>query len=374
MKQCKILILTNALGGLFSFRIELLRRLLAEGYLVTVSAPAMEPFASRLCEMGVDFVDIPINRHGINPVADLRLTARYVSLIRNKKPDFVLSYTIKPNIYGGIAARLCRVPRIANITGLGSAVENPGILRTITTTLYKIAFKNILTIFFQNTANKEFFESLKLAGGNHRLIPGSGVNLNHHKLQPYPDEEDGVLRFVFVSRVMKQKGIEEVFKAAEHLRGRGVKAEFHIVGDCEENYAELLAEFESKGLITYHGRQNDVRPFVASAHCLIHPSFYPEGMSNVVLEACAAGRPVITTDRPGCREPVVDGVTGFLFPPQNTSAMLARLDEFVAMNHKEREALGLRARTKMEREFDRNIVINAYISELQSYNQNKNRE
>lgn len=363
MKNKSVLVLANSLVGLFSFRIELLQRLADMGYKVVVSAPVHEDFGDRLIAMGVDFIPTDIDRRGVNPVKDLSLILKYRSIIKDVKPDAVLSYTIKPNIYGGIAAAFCGIPQIANITGLGSAVENPGFLQKITTGLYRISFRKTKVVFFQNQANKHFFENLQLDNSKHLLIPGSGVNLTHHQSQPYP-QDDSNLNFLFISRVMKEKGIEEVFKAAEYLKGKNIKAVFHIVGACEEDYVDKIKDYSERGLIVYHGLQKDVRPFIKDAHCLIHPSYYPEGMSNVVLEACAAGRLVLTTDRSGCREPIDDGRTGFLFPERDTGAMLKQIDKFVSMSNAEREEMGKRARSKVEREFDRNIIINAYIEEL----------
>lgn len=362
-KTYSILVLANSLPGLFSFRIELMQRLIEKGMKVTICTPAYQDYDERLKDLNIDFHPIDIERRGVNPLKDLNLILKYKQLIRNINPDAILSYTIKPNIYGGIASALCSVPQIANITGLGSAVENPGILQKITTSLYKIGFRKTKVVIFQNQANKEFFENLKLDSCKHRLIPGSGVNLTHHSLQEYPKEIE-TLNFLFISRVMKEKGIEEVFKAAEYLREKKIPAMFHIVGACEDNYIGKLKDYSRQGLVAYHGQQKDIRPFLRMAHCLIHPSFYPEGMSNVVLEACAAGRPVLTTDRPGCREPIEDGRTGFLFPEKDTESMLRCIDKFVGITNDERREMGLKARAKVEREFDRNIVVKAYIEEL----------
>lgn len=363
MKERTILVLANSLPGLFSFRIELMERLLEEGCKVIVSCPDYMDYDRRLAELGIEFVPTGIDRRGVNPFKDLKLIMKYRGMMRKYRPDEILSYTIKPNIYGGFAAAMCGIPQLANITGLGSAVEKQGLLQKITTSLYRIGFRNTRVVFFQNKANKDFFERLRLDNCKHRLIPGSGVNLHKHSLQPYP-EVDSTLHFVFISRVMKEKGIEEVFKAAEYLREKGIRAMFHVLGQCGKDYEDKLNDNVDRGLISYHGQQKDVRPFIAKAHCLIHPSYYPEGMSNVVLEACAAGRPVLTTDRPGCREPVENGVTGFLFPERDTESMLRCIDRFFDMSNDERREMGLRARAKVEREFDRNIVVEAYLEEL----------
>lgn len=363
MKSKNILVLTNSLPGLFSFRIELMTRLVEDGCKVIISAPEDNNFVSRLADLKIEFVPTDIDRRGINPIKDLMLIMKYRNIILKCKPDAILSYTIKPNIYGGLAAASRSVPQLANITGLGSAVENKGILQKITTSLYKIGFKKTKVVFFQNKANKFFFERLKLDNSKHQLIPGSGVNLQFHTIQPYP-KDDSVLNFIFISRVMKEKGIEEVFKAAEYLESKNIPAVFHILGSCEEEYLDKIKDYTDRGLVEYHGQQKDVRPFIKISHCLIHPSYYPEGMSNVVLEACAAGRPVLTTDRPGCREPVVDGKTGFLFPERDTEYMLRCIDNFVDMTNDERRDMGLKARAKMEQEFDRNLVVEAYLDEL----------
>ena len=234
----------------------------------------------------------------MNPIADIKLLFCYHRLIRHVKPDIVLSYTIKPNLYGGLAAALCGVPQLANITGLGAAVEYPSMLQKITIMLYKICLRKTRLVFFQNAANLRFCLDNKMVKGRTQLIPGSGVNLEYHSLKPYPSPDEPV-RFLFISRIRVEKGIEEYLATAEAIRKDFPQTEFHIIGGCEGDYEKRLKLLADKGTVIYHGQQSDVRPYIERASCLIHPSFYPEGMSNVLLEACAAGRPVITTDRPG---------------------------------------------------------------------------
>jgi galacturonosyltransferase len=255
------------------------------------------------------------------------------------------------------------VPYIVNITGLGTAVENPGLLQKITVAMYKVAMKKAACIFFQNKGNEQFFASKDIRNDVHRIIPGSGVNLDKFTYQEYP-EEDQPLRFVFISRIMREKGIEEYFAAAKHFKTLHPEMVFHVLGACEEEYEQTLAELQKNGTIIYHGQQKDVRPFIIQANCTIHPTFYPEGMSNVVLESAATGRPVITTRRHGCMEAIEDGVTGFLFEERNTSQLISCIDKFLAMTHQERVAMGKAAHEKMEREFNRQIVVNAYLDEI----------
>jgi galacturonosyltransferase len=361
----KILILANNASGLCSFRIELLERLIKDGYDVVVSVPT-DNRVKDIEAVGARVVPMEIQRRGTNPVKDLLLLMRYRKLLRREKPAAVLTYTIKPNIYGGLASRMAGVPYIVNITGLGTAVENPGLLQKITVSMYKVAMKKAACIFFQNKGNEQFFASKNIRNDVHRVIPGSGVNLDKFTYQEYPSE-DQPLRFVFISRIMREKGIEEYFAAAKLFKVLHPEVEFHVLGACEEEYEQTLAALQKKGTIIYHGQQKDVRPFIIQANCTIHPTFYPEGMSNVVLESAATGRPVITTRRHGCMEAIEDGVTGFLFEERNTSQLISCIDKFMEMTHQERVAMGKAAHEKMEREFNRQIVVNAYLDEIKKH-------
>ena len=197
-----------------------------------------------------------------------------------------------------------------------------------------------------------------------KLIPGSGVNLQYHAKQPYPAETEPV-RFLFMGRIRREKGIDEFLAAAEKITKKYNNVEFHVVGGCEGDYESRLLDMQSKGIITYHGRQMDVRPFIAMAACTLHPSFYPEGMSNVLLESCSTGRPIMTTMRPGCREIVEDGCNGFLVKQQDAEDLIEKVEKFLALPYAERKAMGDAAREKAEREFDRNIVVKAYLEAIE---------
>lgn len=358
----KVIILANSAAGLCSFRLELVSRLVQEGYRVVVSVP-MDNRVPDIESVGATVMSIQIERRGTNPLKDLQLWRQYCQLLRKERPDAVLTYTIKPNIYGGLAARCSKVPYIANITGLGSAVENPGLLQKITVALYRVAMRQARCIFFQNPGNEAFFAERRIRNEVHRVIPGSGVNLEKFSYRPYPAEHQP-LRFVFISRLMREKGIEEYFAAAKHFKPLYPDMEFHILGACEEAYDAQLKELQDQGIVQYHGQQKDVRPFIEQANCTIHPTFYPEGMSNVVLESAALGRPVITTRRHGCMEAVEDGVTGYLFPERDTEALIACLERFIALPYTEKLQMGRAAHEKMNREFNRQIVVHAYLEEL----------
>lgn len=358
-----VLILTNNINGLYCFRMEVIKTLREEGHDIVISAPSDNKI-KYFEEIGCRMINININRRGTNPIKDIGLMLRYRKLIKKIKPNVVLSYTIKPNIYGGIVCRMCNIPQIVNITGLGSAVENPGWLQKLTIVLYKISLRKVHTVFLQNKANMEFCEMHKMVKGKKILIPGSGVNLIHHSFQDYPAE--GKLKFIFISRLLKEKGIEEYFGAAYRIKKLYPDTEFHVLGTCEDSYGELLQKLQDECVVIYHGQQPDVRPYIGMSHCTVHPSYYPEGMSNVLLESCAAGRPIITTNRPGCGEIVEDGRDGYVVKEKDVDDLVAVIERFIQLPYEQKIKLGQYARKKVEREFDRQIVVEAYLKEINS--------
>ncbi|MFD6443000.1 glycosyltransferase family 4 protein, partial [Peribacillus sp. NPDC060186] len=247
--MAKILILANNDVGLYKFRKELIEELI-KGNEVHVSLPNGD-FIPKLKELGCKFIETPISRRGTNPITDLKLLINYRRIIKDIKPDLVLTYTIKPNVYGGLACRLSGIPSIANITGLGTAVENGGILQKITLFLYKVSLKKAKCVFFQNKENKEFIIKKKVFSGNHRIIPGSGVNLNYYSQLDYPSDEK--INFLFIARVMKEKGIDQYLAAAEYIRRKYPNTAFHILGFCEDAYEDKLKRMQDQGIIQYHG-------------------------------------------------------------------------------------------------------------------------
>lgn len=357
----KVLILVNHDVVIYNFRKELVERLLKEKYEVYISSPYGERIDD-LVAMGCKHIKAKIARHGTNVIEELQLLHHYKKIIKEIKPNVVLSYTIKPNIYGGMACRMLKVPYIANITGLGTALENRGLMQNITIILYKIAFKKINCLFFQNTENRQFFIDKDIAVGKHRLIPGSGVNLERFNVLKYPSDE--TIEFAFISRIMKEKGIDQYIEAALFIKNKYPNTIFHICGFCEEAYEDKLKELQKQGIIIYHGMQRDVRKILAKTHCTIHPTYYPEGMSNVLLESLACGRPIITTNRSGCREIVDDGFNGFVVEQQNSKDLIDKIDKFLKLSYDDKKQMGLAGRKKVEKEFDRQIVIDAYMDEM----------
>ena len=360
----KVLFLANKSTGLYKFRGELIEKLIAQGHEVFLSVPDGD-FVEEMQKMGGRFIETKISRHGTNPLTDLALTKKYCSIIKSVRPDIVFTYTIKPNVYGGIACQLCKVPYVANVTGLGTAVENGGVLQKITLALYRTGLRKAKCVFFQNQTNQDFMFKHKIVKGAYSLLPGSGVNLERFVPLPYPDETDGI-HFVFISRIMREKGIEQYLDAAAHFKECQPELYFHICGFCESEYQGKLEEYAKNGTVIYHGMVRDIRKVLKNMHCTIHPSFYPEGISNVLLESCACARPIITTDRSGCREVVEDGVNGFMVKQRDSEDLIQKIEKFLALSHEQKMQMGLAGRAKVEHEFDRKIVVEAYLKELEN--------
>ena len=359
----KVLMLVNDTTYAFNLRDQVIERLVMEGYEVIV---ASQPLLHQdgLKKLGARLIDIQTNRHGTNPISDLNLLRKYIRIIRDEKPDVVLTYNIKPNAYGGMACRITKTKYLPNITGLGTAVEIPGIMQKITMKLYKAGIHGAACVFFQNEENRQFFINHKMLRARCKtvLLPGSGVNLDKHKVLGYPEDNE-TINFLFIARVMKEKGIDLYLKAAKKIHEKYKKTVFHICGYCDdEKYLTLLKNAED--YIEYHGEQKDMIPFFEKAHCIVHPSYYPEGMSNVLLEAAAHARPIIATDRAGCRETVEDGKTGYLIPIQNENALVMAIEKFIQLSCNEKKNMGLEGRKKIEKEFNRQTVAQLYIEEV----------
>lgn len=356
----KVLIAINFDEGLFNFRKELIEALIEASYEVHIALPDGE-YIFRLKQMGCIFHETAFRRRGKNPLEECRLIARYNRILKEVRPDVVLTYTIKPNLYMGMLCGIHRIPYITTITGLGTAVEGTGLLQKLTQMMYRMAMRKASVVFFQNTANEKFFADKGIAPGRHRMLPGSGVNLEHFSYQDFPAE--GPAEFLFISRVMKEKGIEQYLDAAEAVRKRYPDTVFRILGFLEDDYegTERFQRMVEQGVVRFEGSVEDVVPYIRNSQCTVHPSFYPEGMSNVCLESAACGRVVITTDRAGCRETVRDGETGFLVKERDSADLTEKIIRFLEMPVGEREQMGRRGRAYMESCFDRRIVVKHYL-------------
>lgn len=356
----RVLFLSNSSGGMYMFRREVIEEI-AKANEVFLCFPQGR-FSDYWETIGCTYIPFDFDHRTTNPFSGIRQIKEYKRILRKIKPDICFTYTIKPNIYGGAACASLGIPYAANITGLGTAVENAGLLQKFSILLYRWGMRKAKKVFFQNAENRDFMLKHKVIKCPHDLLPGSGVNLQQYQVVPYPN--DGITRFVFVARIMKEKGIDQYLEAAKSILTRHSDVEFHIFGFCDQGYEDKLKMFQEQGVITYHGATSNMREVYGMASCTVHPTYYPEGMSNVLLESCACGRPIITTDRAGCREVVEDGINGFVVKQRDSADLIDKIEKFLKLSFEERKRMGLAGRRKVEREFDRQIVINKYLETL----------
>ena len=357
----KILILTNNSDGLYGFRKELISELSTD-HDIYVSTPDNGLF-HELRQIGCEIYETAVDRRGINPATDLKLFARYLSLLHKVSPDLVITYTIKPNIYGGMACRVLGVPYASNITGLGTAFQKQGALRKLVVTMYQTALKKAKVVFFENCENLETLVSEKIVARNQcKLLNGAGVNLEHYSPAPYPQDASPV-RFLFMGRVMAEKGVDELFETMRRLRADGIDCTLDVLGSFEESYEQKIRDGEAEGWLRYHGYQKDVRPFIEKCHCFVLPSWH-EGMANTNLECAAMARPVITSRIHGCMEAVLEGKSGLLCEKKNAESLYETMLQFCKLDHRDREQMGIAGRKHMELVFDKKIVISETMERI----------
>lgn len=368
----KVVIALNSAWNFVNFRAGLIRALISEGYEVVAVAPVDE-YVGRVESLGCKFVPVPMSRKGTNPAQDLLLLWRLYAVLRRERPCAFLGYTVKPNVYGALAARLAGVPVINNIAGLGSAFVKQSWLTRLVKFLYRIALSKSRVVFFQNIEDQQMFiEEGIVDAGRTDCLPGSGVDLSYFAPEPIKssgfDGDD--VRFLLVARMLWDKGVHEYVEAARILRLRYPRVKFSMLGPIDDanpaavsrSYLDGLA---SDGVVEYLGGADDVRAYIAASDCVVLPSYYREGTPRSLLEAAAMSRPIVTTDSVGCRNVVEHGVNGFLVRPRDTEDLACKLESIVRMGRSARENMGLLGRDKVEREFDEKIVIRKYISKLE---------
>lgn len=357
----RILILANFDVGLYKFRKELIQELLDQGNEVYISLPDGELVRS-LEKMGCKFVNTAVDRRGINPKTDAKLMFFYKKLIKKLHPDLVITYTIKPNIYGGLMCRMLRVPYAVNITGLGTAFQSESMVKKLVTFLYKIALKKAKVVFFENIGNKQTFLDLHILKEKQIcVLNGAGVNLADYPFSEYPSDEG--TRFLFIGRVMKEKGVEELFKAAKNIKKIYPEVSFDIVGPMEDDYKERIQSLVRNGIIYYYGYQEDVKPFIKKCDCFVLPSYH-EGMANTLLECGAMGRPLITSRIHGCMEAVRDGENGYLVDVKDVKGLEEKMMEFIELSYVQKKQMGEMSRKVMEKRFDKEKVVEMTLEGL----------
>ncbi len=312
-----------------------------------------------------------MQRNGTSPVADFILFLRVFSFLLREREDIVFSFTIKNNIYAGLACRVLGVAFVPNVTGLGPAFNNVGIVNRIVCTLYRLAFVRAKVVFFQNSRIQRVFVDANLVHRDRcRLLPGSGVDLAKFGFAPMPPD-DGGLVFLLIARLLWDKGVGLFAEAARQLRRDHPGLRFQVLGPTDPHSRtgipiEQIAAWVNAGDIEYLGYAPDVRPAMKAAHCIVLPSWYREGTPRVLLEAAAVGRPAISTDMPGCRDAIVDGQSGMVCAAQDLDALAQSMARFASLSRQERMEMGQSARMVAEARFDETLVIKSYLEQVKS--------
>ena len=361
----KILILANHYNTLRIFRRELIKKLAELGNEVLISIPPAEKQEIDTLESyGSKVIITDMERRGMNPVKDISLLNRYKKLLREVNPDKVITYTIKPNIYGSIACKSLKIPHYCNVTGLGSAfMADGGLMRKLVSMMYKFSMNKAEKIFFENVGNRDTLVNENIVRAEQTVVmAGAGVNLDEFAFCEYP-EDDGSVHFLNVGRIMREKGMDELFYAIKKIKKEYPNTIFDFIGWYEDNYKETVEKMQSENLIAFHGFQSDVTPFIKKANCIVHPSYH-EGMSNTLLESCSMGRPIITSNIHGCLEAVEDGKNGYLCNVKDGEDLYCKIKQFIELPYEKRREMGRYARKFVEMNFDKNDVVDKTIENL----------
>jgi glycosyltransferase involved in cell wall biosynthesis len=367
-KKKTIVVCSNYAWTVYNFRMPLIRRLKSEGYKVVVLTQ-FDGYEKIIGEEVDRTISLYISRKGINPIVDFLTICDFIRHLYFVRPDFILLFTIKPVIYGCLAARLMKVKSIVMITGLGTAFIKDNWLTKFAEVLYKFSLLTVSTVFFQNTADKSIFLSNKLVNPERcRLVPGSGVDIDKFAYSTLPNSSEPT--FLLIARMLWDKGIGEFVEAAKYIKIKYPNAKFQLLGPLGvQNRSSIkkseVSAWENEGIIEYLGETDDVKRFIINACCVVLPS-YREGTSRVLLEAAAMGRPLIATDVPGCREVVENNVNGLLCKPRDYVDLIQKIELMLKLPYESRRVMGERGREKIEREFHHEIVGDLYIDAIKS--------
>lgn len=359
----KIFVAINQSRVLYDFKRELIAALSARGDDVFLSfeedfrAPFFGPLGT--------IVPTPIDPRGVNPVRDLRLYRFYRRELKRIRPDVVLTFTIKPNVYCGLACRRARLPYLATISGMGTAASGGGALQRISTSLYRLGLRGAARVFCQNAAIERRVVAEKIARTEQIVsVNGSGVDLERFSVAPYPNANEPT-RLLFIGRLMRDKGVAEFVEAARRVRQQRPDVVFQILGATERACSEhfLVRNAERAGIVEYWGYQEDVAPTIRAASAVVLPSYH-EGLSNVLLESAASARPILASNVPGCAETFDDGVSGFGFEPKSVDSLTAAIENFLRLPNERRAEMGRAGRRKVENGFSRADVVKKYLAQI----------
>lgn len=361
-KKKKLLVITNHSYMLWRFRKDLLRKL-QEEYEVVISTPFVgheEDFA----ELGFRMIETGFERRKVNPLNELKLIIEYFKMIRREAPDLVITYSIKPNIFAGMVCRLLGVPYVVNVQGLGAVFQKKG-LATVATMLYRMALRKAKVVFFENTENARIFGEKRIVVPSQvKVLPGAGIDLDRFLCKDYPENEK--VQFLYLGRIMRDKGMDELFEAVRRLHA-AYPEQFVLgmAGFFEDEYKEQVEVLEMQGIVKFYGFQREPMEFLERADCIVLPSYH-EGLSNVLLEAAATGRPIITTDIPGCRETVLNGESGLLCSVKDVESLYTRMESFLKLSPAERCAMGQAGRALVQERFEKGMVVDMTVDTIKA--------
>lgn len=359
----KVLFLANHFITLYSFRKELINKLVQEGHEVFLSLPE-DKDNEYFEKFGCKIIITDIDRRGVNPVKDLKLLSFYKRIMNDIKPDIIFSYTIKPNIYGTLASNN-KYKQVCNITGTGATFLKDNLVSKIVKVLYRLSITKCYKVFFQNTGDRDFFINNGLVKNNYDMLPGSGCNVIEHKYSDMPSGE--TIRFMYVGRVMEVKGVDEYLQAAKNVKEKYPNTEFIIAGWNEEDkYINIVKDYQDKGYVNYIGFRKDINDWLEKVNCVVLASHGGEGVPNVLLEASATGRAIIGSNINGITDVIKDGYNGYLFEKCNAKSLEEKLIKYINLTYEDKLAMGKNARKYVEDNFDRKIVINKYIQEVEN--------
>lgn len=362
-----ILMTVNAAWNIWNFRKPLVQALIAQGHRISVLAPPDKSII-QIEGLGCTFIPLDMNAKGLNPLEGMALIQRFKQAFRAEHPDIVLSYTIKNNLFGAMAAKSTGTPFLPNVTGLGTAFLSGGVLQNVAQVLYRRAFRALPIVFFQNDDDRELFVARDMVRPEQGcLLPGSGIDLMHFSETILPDDSAPPV-FLMIARLLRDKGVIEFVEAAKRVKVRRPEIRFQLLGAAESQNRTAITKnmvkvWENDGVVEYLGVMQDIRPAISAASCVVLPS-YREGAPRTLIEAAAMARPLIATDVPGCRDVVDHGKTGYLCKVQDSASLAGTIEHFVDLTGAQKSAMGRAGRAKMEREFDQRIVVDAYIQAI----------
>jgi len=362
----KIAIVLNTSWNIYNFRMSFIKSLLADGHEVHTVAP-VDDYTNRLVEAGCIHHNVRMDSRGANPILDFGLIIEFWSIYRRLKPDVILHYTIKPNIYGTLAASILKIPVINNVCGLGTVFLKKGLVSLVAIRLYRWAFRYPKKVFFQNADDKQLFLERKLVPpAIADLIPGSGVDLR--RFAPAPSGKNENFTFLLISRLITDKGILEFIEAVKQLKAKGFKGKFQILGPKDPEHKRgikltTIDQWIHDGVVEYLGTTDDVRQFINKADCIVLPS-YREGTPRTLLEAASCGKPIVATDVPGCHHVVVDKYNGLLCKMKDADDLAEKMQTMAGLDQTVLKQMGTNGRKKMELEFSEDLVINKYIAAI----------